>query len=129
MAAAVRRSDWRRACDAFVQCTVLVEPPLLASLVLLMRRADAAPAALLDHVRVCSRGACAGVRDARNGLGGHRRPPVARSVFARRPPCWCLPTSPAPARHSPALAEARLQALQARIRPHFLFNSLKRCWR
>ena len=25
---------------------------------------------------------------------------------------------------SPALAEARLQALQARIRPHFLFNSL-----
>jgi two-component system sensor histidine kinase AlgZ len=26
--------------------------------------------------------------------------------------------------HSPALAEARLQALQSRIRPHFLFNSL-----
>ncbi|WP_241673050.1 sensor histidine kinase [Lacisediminimonas profundi] len=26
--------------------------------------------------------------------------------------------------HSPALAEARLAALQARIRPHFLFNSL-----
>lgn len=26
--------------------------------------------------------------------------------------------------HSPALGEARLQALQARIRPHFLFNSL-----
>ena len=26
--------------------------------------------------------------------------------------------------YSPALAEARLQALQARIRPHFLFNSL-----
>jgi two-component system, LytTR family, sensor histidine kinase AlgZ len=26
--------------------------------------------------------------------------------------------------HSPALMEARLQALQARIRPHFLFNSL-----
>jgi len=26
--------------------------------------------------------------------------------------------------HSPALVEARLQALQARIRPHFLFNSL-----
>ena len=26
--------------------------------------------------------------------------------------------------HSPALAEARLQALQARIRPHFLFNSM-----
>ncbi|MBV5276354.1 histidine kinase, partial [bacterium] len=25
---------------------------------------------------------------------------------------------------SPALAEARLQALTARIRPHFLFNSL-----
>ena len=25
---------------------------------------------------------------------------------------------------SPALTEARLQALQARIRPHFLFNSL-----
>jgi two-component system sensor histidine kinase AlgZ len=25
---------------------------------------------------------------------------------------------------SPALSEARLQALQARIRPHFLFNSL-----
>ena len=25
---------------------------------------------------------------------------------------------------SPALGEARLQALQARIRPHFLFNSL-----
>lgn len=26
--------------------------------------------------------------------------------------------------HSPALVEARLQALQARIRPHFLFNSI-----
>ena len=26
--------------------------------------------------------------------------------------------------HSPAVSEARLQALQARIRPHFLFNSL-----
>src|SRR6185503_8187767 len=26
--------------------------------------------------------------------------------------------------YSPALAEARLQALQPRIRPHFLFNSL-----
>jgi two-component system sensor histidine kinase AlgZ len=26
--------------------------------------------------------------------------------------------------YSPAIAEARLQALQARIRPHFLFNSL-----
>ena len=26
--------------------------------------------------------------------------------------------------YSPALTEARLQALQARIRPHFLFNSL-----
>src|SRR5690606_10142467 len=26
--------------------------------------------------------------------------------------------------YSPALMEARLQALQARIRPHFLFNSL-----
>ena len=26
--------------------------------------------------------------------------------------------------YSPALAEARLQALQSRIRPHFLFNSL-----
>ncbi|HEY5637061.1 MAG TPA: histidine kinase [Burkholderiales bacterium] len=26
--------------------------------------------------------------------------------------------------HSPALAQARLQALQSRIRPHFLFNSL-----
>ena len=25
---------------------------------------------------------------------------------------------------SPAIAEARLQALQARIRPHFLFNSI-----
>ncbi len=26
--------------------------------------------------------------------------------------------------YSPALSEARLQALQSRIRPHFLFNSL-----
>ena len=33
-------------------------------------------------------------------------------------------SSCAPRRFSPALAEARLQALQARIRPHFLFNSL-----
>jgi two-component system sensor histidine kinase AlgZ len=30
---------------------------------------------------------------------------------------------------SPAIAEARLQALQARIRPHFLFNSLTACCR
>lgn len=30
---------------------------------------------------------------------------------------------------SPAITEARLQALQARIRPHFLFNSLNGCCR
>ena len=69
------------------------------------------------------------------GVGVHAliAPPVRRSRRgpAARPPAGALPLRRAARLFrlrakalSPAITEARLQALQARIRPHFLFNSI-----
>ena len=120
-------ADWNRALDAFVRSTMLVEPPLLASLVLLsacaplLRRmpywlACALVLALALALAAATHAALAPVA----GTGMRRT-----LLFAAAATVLVLAYLTLYRRaYSPALAEARLQALQARIRPHFLFNSL-----
>jgi two-component system sensor histidine kinase AlgZ len=126
-AAVASEADWGRALDAFVQSTVLVEPPLLASLVLL-----SAVAPLLRRMAFWL--ACAVVLALTLALAAATHAvlaPVAGTgmsrtlLFAAAATVLVLAYLTLYRRaYSPALAEARLQALQARIRPHFLFNSL-----
>src|SRR6266404_3587683 len=98
--------DLAQAIDRFPQIAALVEPLLLACLVVLFVTVmlHAGVTAILSEPpaelgRMLLLAALIGA-----GLLGYFR------LLARA--------------YSPALAEARLQALQARIRPHFLFNSL-----
>jgi two-component system, LytTR family, sensor histidine kinase AlgZ len=126
-AALVREADWNRALDAFVLSTVLVEPPLLASLVVLL-----AAAPLLRRLPYWPGCACIvalvlALSAATHALFGA----IADASLARTLGFSVLAAVLVLAylrlhqrAYSPALAEARLQALQARIRPHFLFNSL-----
>jgi two-component system sensor histidine kinase AlgZ len=126
-AAAAGETNWSRALEAFVLSTVLVEPPLLASLALLyaaaplLRRMSYWPGCALVLALVLALAAAthAALGDiAPIGLG-------RTLVFTAVAVALVLAYLTLHLRtHSPALAEARLQALQARIRPHFLFNSL-----
>jgi two-component system sensor histidine kinase AlgZ len=126
-AAFAREADWDRALDAFARSTVLVEPPLLASLVLLL-----AAMPLLRRLNYWAGGALVlalvlALSAATHALLGE----IAGVGLGRTLGFAALATALVLAylrlhqrAYSPALAEARLQALQARIRPHFLFNSL-----
>jgi two-component system sensor histidine kinase AlgZ len=126
-AALAREADWSRALDAFALSTVLVEPPLLASLVLLL-----AAMPLLRRLNYWAGGALVlalvlALSAATHALLGE----IAGVGLGRTLGFAALATALVLAylrlhqrAYSPALAEARLQALQARIRPHFLFNSL-----
>lgn len=105
-----------------------VEPALLLSLSLLfvisplLQRLPARLAAFL--VIVLAMAATVGVGDLLAqvfGSGGGWRVPLAAGVCAALILAWFDLRARA---QTPALAEARLQALTARIRPHFLFNSL-----
>src|SRR5437899_790739 len=122
--------DLAQAIDRFPQIAALVEPLLLACLVvlfvlspLLARLAYwtgcAAVMALVLLVTVMLRaGVTAIVAEPPAELG-------RMLVLAALISAGLLGYLRLRARaYSPALAEARLQALQARIRPHFLFNSL-----
>jgi len=127
LAAASAESGWSRALDAFVLNTILIEPPLLASLLLLL-----AAAPLLRRLPYWS--GCAlvlvsvlALTAATHALiGAGMGASMGRALaFAGVATVLVLAYLRLHLRaHSPALAEARLQALQARIRPHFLFNSL-----
>jgi len=126
-AALVREAEPGRALEAFVQSTVLVEPPLLATLVLLLAGAPLLRrlpwwrgcALVLALVLALSAGAHA-LLGAIAGVGLVRMLVLAALATALvLAYLWLHQRA-----YSPALAEARLQALQARIRPHFLFNSL-----
>jgi two-component system sensor histidine kinase AlgZ len=124
-----------QALERFIGWAALIEPLLMACMIVLYLAAPMLArlaywqgcAAVLAIVLALAAAehAAIGALSAR-GLGGEAPPDLARTMalgalaaalllgylrlFARA--------------HSPALAEARLQALQARIRPHFLFNSL-----
>ncbi len=115
----------------FMGYTALLEPPLLASLLVLFLAAPRL-AALPYPATVA---ACLGIAMASAvvwqafflrqypdlSAGGLTRAMLLAALTAGFVLLWLDWRT---RRLSPALAEARLQALQARIRPHFLFNSL-----
>ena len=118
---------WAGMLDAFVMKATLFEPPLVASLALLyaiaprlLRFSYPSGCALVIAVVL----GFAAVTHA--GLGSFAPVSLARTlVLAALAAAAVLAYLRLHTRaYSPALAEARLQALQARIRPHFLFNSL-----
>jgi len=125
--ALARESEWSAALDAFVLSAVLVEPPLLASLVLLLAAAPLlrgvsywAGCALVLALVLALAVAAQALLGEIAGIG-----PARALAFAALAAALSLAYLRLHQRaYSPALAEARLQALQARIRPHFLFNSL-----
>jgi two-component system, LytTR family, sensor histidine kinase AlgZ len=117
--------DLAQALERFVQSAAFVEPLLLlvvvvlAAFSLLLRRlpywAGCAAAIALVVLLVAVYQLALGM-----GAALARMLPIAALLAAALLAYFRLLTKA----HSPALAEARLQALQARIRPHFLFNSL-----
>ena len=119
--------DWRNASNAFIVAAAQFEPPLLASLALfyigapwLLRMPYWTGCALVVAVVLLL---AASTHSLLNALvaGGLARVLVLAALAAATVLAYLRLHMRA---YSPALAEARLQALQARIRPHFLFNSL-----
>ena len=117
--------DLAQALERFVQSAAFVEPLLLlvvvvlAAVSMLLRRlpywAGCAAVIALVVLLVAAYQVALGM-----GAALARMLPIAALLAAALLAYFRLLAKA----HSPALAEARLQALQARIRPHFLFNSL-----
>jgi two-component system sensor histidine kinase AlgZ len=114
--------------DEFVVDAALIEPPLVASLAVLYAVAPwllrmsywkgcAAAIAVVLAFTAATHAALAEF----SAAGGLVRALVIAAAMAGAVLAYLRLHTKA---YSPALAEARLQALQARIRPHFLFNSL-----
>ena len=127
VAVVLSEPDWGNALNTFVMTAVLFEPTLLAALGLLY---IAAPWLL----RVPYWSGCAlvialvlAIAAATHAVVGTIAPAslmrmlVVAALAAAAMLTYLRLHMKA---YSPALAEARFQALQARIRPHFLFNSL-----
>ena len=119
--------SWEQAMETFVRSAVLLEPLLVASLIALYAAASwllrlsfwpgcAMVVMLVLALAVAAHSLFASATDA--GLA--RTLAIAAATAAVVLGYLRLHMRA----YSPALAEARLQALQARIRPHFLFNSL-----
>jgi two-component system sensor histidine kinase AlgZ len=126
-AALAAEAEWHRMLDAFLVNASMLEPPLLVSLVLLYALAPflrALPYAL-GCLLVVGLALALGW-GAYEMLGAITGVSLWRTLaFAAAAAMLALAYLNLHLRaYSPALAEARLQALQARIRPHFLFNSL-----
>jgi two-component system sensor histidine kinase AlgZ len=129
VAAAIRAGTLAQLVDEFLEIALVVEPVLIASLVLLW---GASPwLARLPYivglaiVAVTVLWLTAGAQFMRARVDAEPLQIIRSGAFA-----LLLTGFLAGYFHlrnrafSPALAEARLQALQARIRPHFLFNTL-----
>ncbi|HXZ92704.1 MAG TPA: sensor histidine kinase [Burkholderiales bacterium] len=121
---------WPQMLDRFVQTAAFLEPLLLASLVLLyavsplLARATypTGCALVVGLVLAVAAGTqLLWARDAAPPVPGMGRTLVLAALTAGVLIGYFRLLAKA---YSPALSEARLQALQARIRPHFLFNSL-----
>jgi len=119
--------DWSNTLGAYVIKAALFEPPLVASLALLyavapwlLRFPYWSGCALVIAVVLVFSVATHLVLGEFAPAGLLRTLVLAASTAATVLAYLRLHTKA----YSPALAEARLQALQARIRPHFLFNSL-----
>jgi two-component system, LytTR family, sensor histidine kinase AlgZ len=130
-AALVAAPGLEEAAGVFVGYAAHLEPPLLSSLLILFLIAPKlatqpsrqALAAALGIVLACTAlwQALLHGRSAALSDGGLLRALLLAAGAALALLAWLDWRA---RRLSPALAEARLQALQARIRPHFLFNSL-----
>ncbi|MEX0638304.1 MAG: histidine kinase [Burkholderiales bacterium] len=129
-AALAAEPAWGAALQRYMSAAILVELALLATLVplyafaplLLRLRYERGCAVVLALALAASGGMHAALADAQAapGAGLARTLGLAALTTAALLAYLRLLTKA----HSPALAEARLQALQSRIRPHFLFNSL-----
>ena len=127
--AIVATPTWGGALDRFLRAAALLEPMLLATLVVLYLLApllarlaywQGAAAVLAIALAVC--GAVQFVAIPADGEAPSllRNAALAAVTVAALLAYLRLLNRA----YSPALSEARLQALQSRIRPHFLFNSL-----
>jgi two-component system sensor histidine kinase AlgZ len=126
-AALLAAPAWEAMLDVFVRIAALLEPLLVASIVILYATAPwllrlrywlgcVAVFAIVLAMAAATHAALGEFATA--GLG---RTLVMAAATAATVLAYLRLHMRA---YSPALAEARLQALQARIRPHFLFNSL-----
>ena len=126
----VAEPAWGGTMERFLRGATLVEPILLVTLVVLY-----ALAPLLARLRYWQ--GCAavvamtlalsgGMHLALAGMDAVAAPGLARTLALAALAAGALLAylRLLTKAYSPALAEARLQALQSRIRPHFLFNSL-----
>jgi two-component system sensor histidine kinase AlgZ len=127
IAALLAEPDWSAMMDAYVMRAARFEPPLVASLVLLyalapwlLRISYWSGCMAVIAVVLAFTAATHVVLGEFAPAGLVRALVLAASCAAAVLAYLRLHTKA----YSPALAEARLQALQARIRPHFLFNSL-----
>jgi two-component system sensor histidine kinase AlgZ len=124
-------TQWSAISDAWVQMSALVEPPLLLVLLVLYALSpwlqrqpyDQGAAAVMAITIVIVAGFNAFVAATLGEFSGTTL--LRRLLFAALLAAGLLYYFALRAKAlSPAIAEARLQALQARIRPHFLFNSI-----
>ena len=127
--ALVAEATWSRALERFLHGAVLVEPMLLATLLLLYVLSPllarlhywAGCAAVAALALAVSGALHVGVAGPEVDAGGLARTLLVVAFVVASLLAYLRLLTRA---YSPALAEARLQALQSRIRPHFLFNSL-----
>ncbi len=129
-AAVVNVATWRDLWTDVPESAALVQPLLIASLIALMAASDflkRLPYALAAAAVLALEGALAvALHAAARPVLGIELGPMQRTLLLTLMATGALLFY----FHlrgralSPALSEARLQALQARIRPHFLFNSI-----
>ncbi len=128
-AALVATPSWGAALERFLRATALLEPMLLGTLVLLYALAPllarlsywlGCGAVLAIALAVCGTLQVIALPPDSEPANLPRSLALAAVAVASLLAYLRLLTRA----YSPALSEARLQALQSRIRPHFLFNSL-----
>ena len=131
IAAVASELQWIAISDAWIQMSSMVEPQLLVELLILyaiarwLERLEYRTGVIIVLLLTCA--VTLGFNTALAATFGEvstaaliRRLFLALSIAAVLLLYFALRTKAL----SPAIAEARLQALQARIRPHFLFNSI-----
>ena len=129
IAAAIKASSFTQLVTAFVEIALVVEPVLIASLAVLS--ATSRWLAKLPYV-IGLATVSSLVLVLTSGAAFLRASVDSEPLGIVRAGAFALLTTAVLASYfhlrtrafSPALSEARLQALQARIRPHFLFNTL-----
>jgi len=120
---------WGAVLDRFLRAAAMVEPMLLAAMVALYVLSTVLArlaywqgcAAVLAIALAVSGAVHAAVAPPDNGLAALARTLALTAIAVVSLLAYLRLLTRA---YSPALSEARLQALQSRIRPHFLFNSL-----